>query len=127
MVVRRGWHGSAAIADSARAFAAAATLIADYFIPMAARVYGDAAVTERERGAATLARWIMREKPWELHVRRLQRDVRLPGLRTAEQIRAAADVLCEADWLRQPETGNAFGQRGRIVYAVNPRLLEMTN
>jgi hypothetical protein len=39
---------------SARAFAAAATFLADYFAQMAERVYGDAA-TERERGAATLA------------------------------------------------------------------------
>src|SRR3977135_575347 len=36
---------------SARAFAAAASLMADYFLPMAERVYGDAAATERERGA----------------------------------------------------------------------------
>jgi hypothetical protein len=33
-------------------------LISDYFMQMAERFYGDAAATERERGAATLARWI---------------------------------------------------------------------
>lgn len=43
---------------SERAFAAAAELMADYFVPMAERVYGDAAASERERIAATLARWI---------------------------------------------------------------------
>jgi hypothetical protein len=107
-----------------RAFAAAALLIGDYFMPMAERVYGDATATERERGAATLARWIIRERPNELHVRHLQREVRLPALRTAEQIRAAADVLVEADWLRAPARGEEFGQRGRIAYAVNPRLWE---
>jgi hypothetical protein len=85
-----------------RAFAAAAQLIGDYFMPMAERVYGDAAASERERAAATLARWIVGTHPAELHVRHLQRDVRLPGLRTAEQIRAAAGVLVEADWLRDP-------------------------
>jgi hypothetical protein len=105
-----------------RAFAAAAMLIGDYFLPMAERVYGDAAATERERGAATLARWFTSARPTELHVRHLQREVRLPGLRTAEQIRAAADVLVEADWLRAPARGDGFGQRGRIAYAVNPRL-----
>ena len=31
-------------------------LISDYFTQMAERVYGDAAATERSRGAATLAR-----------------------------------------------------------------------
>jgi hypothetical protein len=57
-------------------------------------------------------------------VRHLQREVWLPGLRTAEQIREAAEVLVEADWLREPTPGIAFGQRGRIAYAVNPRLWE---
>jgi hypothetical protein len=107
---------------SARAFAVAASLMADYFLPMAERVYGDAAATERERGAATLARWIVAERAAELHVRHLQRKVRLPGLRTAEQIRTAADELIEADWLRPPAPGSEFGQRGRVAYSVNPRL-----
>jgi hypothetical protein len=55
-------------------------------------------------------------------VRHLQRNVRLPGLRTAEQIKGAADALVEADWLHPPAAGSAFGQRGRIAYAINPRL-----
>jgi hypothetical protein len=110
---------------SARAFAAAATFLADYFAPMAERVYGDAAATERERGAATLARWIFGQRPQEVHVRRLQREVRLSGLRSAEQIRAAADALVEADWLRPPTPGNEFGQRGRVAYSVNLRLWEV--
>lgn len=109
---------------SARAFAAAASLIADYFVPMAERVYGDAAATDRERGAATLARWIMAKRPKELHVRHLQREVRLPGLRTADQIRGAADALIEGDWLRPPMSGTEFGQRGKIAYPINPRLWE---
>jgi len=77
-------------------------LISDYFMQMAEGVYGDAAATERERGAATLARWIFRERPTELHVRRLQREEQLPGRRSAEQIRHAAEVLVEA-------TGTMFG------------------
>jgi Protein of unknown function (DUF3987) len=123
------WCGEDGIAPppvqiSTRAFAAAASLVTDYFLPMAERVYGDAAATERERGAATLARWILAERPAELHVRHLQREVRLPGLRTAEQIRAAADPLLEADWLRPSVPGNQFGQRGRVAYPVNPRIWE---
>lgn len=109
---------------SARAVAAAASLMADYFLPMAERVYGDAAVTGRERGAATLARWIVAERPTELHVRHVLRNVRLPGLRAAEQIRCAADALVEADWLRSPAPGGEFGHRGRVAYDVNPRLWE---
>jgi hypothetical protein len=99
-------------------------LISDYFLPMAERVYGDAAVTQLDRAAATLALWVIGNRPTELHVRHLQRDARLPGLRTAEQIRAAADALVEADWLRPPSPGSGFGQRGRIAYPVNPRLWE---
>jgi len=110
---------------SARAFAAAARLIGDYFMPMAERVYGDAAASERDRTAARLARWIISTHPAELHVRHLQRDVRLQGLRTAEQIRAATGMLVEADWLREPVPGSEFGRRGRIAHAVNPRLREI--
>jgi putative DNA primase/helicase len=42
----------------------------------------------------------------------------------AEQIRGAADVLVEADWLQPPAPGSDFGQRGRVAYPVNPRLWE---
>ena len=113
------WCGEDGIAPppvqiSARAFAAAASLMADYFLPMAERVYGDAAATERERGAATLARWIAKDRPAELHVRHLQRAVRLPGLGTAEQIRGAADALVEADWLRPPAPAASSGSVGGL-------------
>jgi hypothetical protein len=54
------WCGDAGMAPppktiSSRAFAAAALLVNDYLIPMAERVYGDAAATSAERNAATLA------------------------------------------------------------------------
>src|SRR6185437_15544283 len=65
---------------SARAFAAAEVLIDEYFMPMAARAYGHAQPAACERNAAVLARWIISAWPKELHVRHLQREVRLPGL-----------------------------------------------
>jgi hypothetical protein len=105
---------------SKEAFAAAATLVGEYFMPMAERVFGDAGATDAERNAATLARWILEERPRDVHVRRLQRDIRLPGLRTAEQIKAAAKTLVDADWLRPPVIG--FGAQSKVVYAVNPQL-----
>jgi hypothetical protein len=107
---------------SSRALAAAALLMNDYFVPMAERVYGDAGATKADRGAATLAHWIMRERPAEVHVRHMQREVRLTGLRTAEEIYAAAGVLVEADWLHPPAPSTEFGPRARIAYPVNPRL-----
>ena len=108
---------------SLKAFAAAACLMTDYFMPMAERVFGDAGATAQDRNAATLARWIIEKKPAEVHVRDLQRNVRLPGLTTAEKIHAASKVLVEADWLRDPPKGD--GHRGRAAYAVNSQVWEM--
>jgi hypothetical protein len=113
------------VAISDRAFEAATTLVAEYFLPMAERVYGDAAATVDDRNAATLARWIVKERPPDVHVRHLQRSVRLPGLKTAELIHAAADVLVEADWLVKPPRGGQQG-RARLVFHINPRLWDLT-
>jgi hypothetical protein len=107
------------------AFAAGAMLVADYFMPMAERVYGDAAATEIERNAATLARWIVKAQPQEVYVRHLQRAVRLPGLRSAEQIKKAADALVEADWLGAPPKSVFAQGRGRVAYPVNPKVKEI--
>jgi hypothetical protein len=103
------------------ALAAACDLVADYFLPMAERVYGDAAARPPSRNAATLAKWIQREKPTEVHVRTLQRDIRLPRLDTAEAIHEAAKILVDADWLRLPPKGG-YQERARAAYAVNPAL-----
>jgi hypothetical protein len=108
---------------SEQAFLAAAKLVAEYFLPMAERVFGDAACPASDRNAATLARWIARERPTEVHVRHLQREVRLPGLSTADAIHAACKMLVEAGWLGEPRTGG-FQQRGRAAYPVSPRLSE---
>jgi hypothetical protein len=89
---------------------------------MAERVFGDAGATEQDRNAATLARWIIDKKSHEVYVRSLQREVRLPGLTTAEKIHAAAKVLVEADWLRDPP--KVEGHRGRAAYPVNPQVWE---
>ena len=88
-------------------------------MPMAARVYGDAAATDDERNAITLAKWIMQSRPREVHVRQLQRETRLPGLSNADAIHGAANVLVEADWLRNPAPG-AFQARSKRAYPVNP-------
>ena len=110
---------------SAAAFAAAAQLMSDYYMPMAERVYGDAGASEQDRNAATLARWILRARPQDVHVRKLQREIHLPGLTTARQIHAACAVLVEAGWLQDPQPGVDFGKRGRIAYPVNPRLRDV--
>lgn len=107
---------------SVRALTSAAELIGDYFLPMAERVYGDQGAPACRRNAATLARWILDARPTEVHIRHLQRAVRLPGLRTAGQIREAAELLVAAGWLYPPRPSTRFGPRKRICYALNPRL-----
>ena len=73
---------------------------------------------------AILARWIVKERATEVHGRHLQREVRLPGLKKAEDIRAAAEVLIEADWLRKPPV--IPGKRPRVAYEVNPAVRDAT-
>ncbi len=104
---------------SDEAFLAACDLVDDYFMQMAERVFGDAAATPAERNAATLARWIIRNQAKEVHIRHLQRNVRLPGLNTADLLHAAANVLVEAGWLFAAEETKGTG-RPRAVYQVNP-------
>jgi hypothetical protein len=103
---------------------AACDLVADYLIPMAERVYGDASATVAERNASTLARWIRKTRPEAVHVRALQRDVRLPGLNNAAAIHEAAEVLIEADWLRPPPPQRGFQTRPKAIYPVNPAIAE---
>jgi hypothetical protein len=91
---------------------------------MAERVYGDAAARPVDRHAATLSRWIIKTHAPEVHIRRLQRETRLPGLTDAETIRAACEALVEAGWLTPPARGR-FQQRAARIYAVNPRVFEL--
>ena len=106
---------------------AAVTLVQDYMLPMADRVYGDAACSQTDRNISTMARWIAQERPSEVRVRQLQRgeapSTPLPGLRDAPTIHATAKALIEADWLLPP-TGTSGAQGGRppAVYPVNPQL-----
>ena len=104
---------------------AAAALIEDYFKPMAERVFGDAALPEADRLAATLARWILKERPEVVNARDLRRKARLPGLRESEKVRLALGTLVEADWLR-PAFQRSGGNAGRLRedYWVNPKLWE---
>jgi hypothetical protein len=104
---------------------AAAKFVSEYAMPMAERTYGDAACTFLDRNTATLARWIAKERPDAIHVRNMQRKVRLPGLTTADAIHAACSALIEAGWLGKPAGGAGFQQRGTKSYPVSPRVLEI--
>jgi len=108
---------------SKKAIAAAAHLMDSYFKPMAERAFGDASVPEDDRLAATLARWIVKTKPIVINLRTVRREARLPGLRKAEKVKLAADVLIDAAWLFPP-SGAATAGRPREDYTVNPKLWE---
>jgi len=105
------------------AFKAAAHFVSDYLMPMAERVYGDAAASLEDRHAATLARWIIKARPAEVHVRRLLREVRLPGLKDAKIVHQAAQALVEGGWLIVPVKGGQNG-RSKQAYVVNPAVYE---
>jgi hypothetical protein len=106
---------------SCSAFAAAAKLVAGYLMPMAERVYGDAAASDAERRVATLARWVLKTQATEVHIRHLQRKVRLPGMRDAATIKDTCDRMVEAGWLIAPKIG--YGAERKVAYLVNRLVL----
>jgi hypothetical protein len=111
------------VSVSERFVAAAAALANDYFAPMAERAYGDAALPEAERSAATVGRWILKSVPSVVNARDLRREVRLPGLREAKKVESALETLVDAGWLRPAPARNGDGAgRRRADYAVNPRV-----
>lgn len=111
---------------SGRAVLGAVALWEVYFRPMAARVYGDAALPPAERNAATLARRIRKEGADRVNLRAARRQWRLPGLSTAEAMSAAALVLVEAGALMPAAvTDDPRPGRPSSDFLVNPKLLEV--
>ena len=89
---------------SKKAFAPAATLVSEYYMPMAERVFSDAGATDVERDAATLTRWILKERPDEVHglLERALTDCAPAGLDRQN----AADVMGAG-----PLSGRPFAMR----------------
>jgi hypothetical protein len=104
----------------ADAMQAAAGLMRSYFLPMAARVLGDASVPTEERNARTLAEWIMRERPAVVNVSSIRDGARLPGLRETEPVKQACQFLADAGWLSQGDART--GGRPRGDWTVTPLL-----
>jgi Protein of unknown function (DUF3987)/Bifunctional DNA primase/polymerase, N-terminal len=103
-------------------------LVDGYFVPMALRVFGDAAVPEPERDAVAITRLITsREIGTEQagrYVINLRKDVQRRGInriRTASHARQALDELRDAGWVRPLRS--ATGGRPRGDYEVNPKAL----
>jgi hypothetical protein len=102
----------------------AVLLMEEYFLPMAERVFGDAAIPIEERNARTLAAWIRRTRPETINVSKVRDEARLDGLRESSDVKNAFRFLVEAGWLSPPtKTGRPGRPAG--TYTVNPRLWEM--
>jgi len=108
---------------SKRAVAAAAALSDEYFMPMAERAFGDAALPQVDRNAVTLAKWLLKGRPTQIKARDLGRKARLPGLHEAAAVDAALSALVDAGLLRRLLPGQS-SQRRRKDYEVNPELYE---
>ncbi len=111
-------------AISADAMERACILFADYFEPMARRVYADAALPEDERTAVALLKEIRQRGVRRFNARTAQREWGVPNLSTAAAMSAACTLLVEGDCVREVgrEPGSGPGRKAKD-YFVNPRLL----
>jgi len=111
-------------AVSYAAVEAATVMVEEYLKPMAKRAYGDAALPEEEKNAATLVKWTIKNKVEQVNVRDLYRTIKLPGLDKPVKVKAAIEILLETDWLR-PISFNEAG-RPKQSYIVNPVRIQNT-
>jgi Protein of unknown function (DUF3987) len=127
------WCGGSALAlppstINDEAISAALALVVDYFHPVNERVYGDAGLPESDRLGATLGKWVLKTRPQVINAKKLRRSAGLPGLREAEKVKMAINVLVETDWLMPaPGRSGPTGGRQRDDYIVNPRLKSVPN
>jgi hypothetical protein len=106
-----------------QALSGATHIVDGYFLPMAQRAFGEAAIPEDDRLAMELARWIAREKPQHFNGRKTRRKL-LGSLREAKAMDRACEVLVEANWIRPVERAAQPGKgRPALNFDVNPALL----
>lgn len=112
---------------SERAILAALTFLEDFALPMAQRTFGVAALSEAERDAKRVARWLVRQKPIPkiINARDLRNQGGGPGIRDAKPMEAALAELVKAGWLRHtPSRAGGYGQP-RKDFEVNPAIANL--
>ena len=101
----------------------AANLMADYFLPMAKRVFHEAALSQECGDAVAIARWIERDERGHVNPRSMARgEDRHPGTKDPQRIRSAIAVLIEWGVLAEPLKSGGF-EKPRLDYPVNPKFL----
>ena len=103
---------------------AAITLIDDWAGPHARRVYNVTGITDSERAAATLARWLVRQGEAYFNARDARRSADGPGggLSAPHAMADACRVLVEAGLIRPVDATGKPGRRPQ-AFEVNPLLL----
>ena len=110
---------------------AAIGLVDAYFLPMARRCFGDAALPQELRDAAAVAKWIVRpldpekgeQRPTTINATELRRGEGSP-VRDAGRMRAALAELEDLGWVMSVGGREGGPGRPRSDYAVNPRVFE---
>ncbi|MBM1171267.1 DUF3987 domain-containing protein [Microvirga arabica] len=98
-------------------------LVEHYFLLMAQRVFGEAAIPEQDRLGMELARWIGQERPQRFNARTTRRKINR-GLREPKAMKIACEALTEANWIRPLEKPGGPGMgRPPTEFVVNPILL----
>lgn len=112
---------------STASVAAAIKWCEDYAKPMAARVYGDAAVPESDRNAALLARYVRKQKLEIVNLRALRlhpHKQHLKPLLGKGAMNEAAEALVDAGWFMPAPSRDGDGPgRERKDFRVNPAVL----
>jgi hypothetical protein len=120
------WSGEASTPEPAaiteKAVVAAAGLVDGYFVPMAERVYGDAAIPVSERGAMALARYLRKAGLVQFNARVVRRDIG-GMLREPPSMDSACNVLAEAGLIRPKPSRTAGAGRKPKDFDVNPLVL----
>jgi hypothetical protein len=107
-----------------KAVQAAITLIDDWAAPHARRVYNVTGITESERGAVILARWLVRQGCSSFNAREVRRNADGPGggLSNSHAMSAACQLLVDAGLIRPVDATGKPGRKPQ-AFEVNPLLL----
>ena len=106
---------------TAETVGAVCDFIEQYGKPMALRVFGDAALPPVERNAATLARYIKRNKLDKFNARYLRRKAGYTGPKQPKVQEEGLELLVECNWIMAaPQRAGGTNGRQSLDFIVNP-------